>query len=59
MTNSFTRFIKDDEGQDLIEYALVGGLVAVGAIAAIDLIGDKVAAIFDAISKKLPTIAAT
>ncbi len=31
MKQLFVRFIRDEEGQDLIEYALIGSFVSVGA----------------------------
>jgi Flp pilus assembly pilin Flp len=37
----FTRFGIDDSGQGLIEYALVISLVAIVAIAALQLLGKK------------------
>ena len=33
MKNLLARFIKEEEGQDLIEYALLAALIAVAAIA--------------------------
>lgn len=35
MKNLIARFIREDEGQDLIEYALLMGLIALICIAAI------------------------
>jgi Flp pilus assembly pilin Flp len=35
------RFIREDEGQDLIEYGLLAGIITAGAIASIILIGPK------------------
>ena len=32
MKNLFARFIKEEEGQDLIEYALLAALIAVAAL---------------------------
>jgi pilus assembly protein Flp/PilA len=37
----FTRFCADDSGQGLIEYALVVALVAILALAALQLLGKK------------------
>lgn len=53
MGSLIARFMKDEEGQDLIEYALVGGLVAVAAVTAIGLIGTNVNRVFTAIKDKL------
>ena len=46
---------RKDEGQDLLEYALLVALIALGAVAAVTLAGDKVEAVFNAIAGKLPT----
>ena len=46
MKNLFVRFVREDAGQDLIEYGLLVGIITVGAIAAITAIGPKVAKFF-------------
>jgi pilus assembly protein Flp/PilA len=46
-------FSRRDEGQDLIEYALLVGLISLVAVAALTLTGTNVNAIFDAIQTKL------
>ena len=38
----FNRFVREDAGQDLIEYGLLIGLVTTGVIATITSIGGKV-----------------
>jgi pilus assembly protein Flp/PilA len=53
MGSLIARFVRDEEGQDLIEYALVGGLVAVAAVTAIGLIGTNINRVFVAIKDKL------
>ncbi len=35
------RFLKDDSGQGLVEYALIIALVSIVAIAALQLLGNK------------------
>jgi Flp pilus assembly pilin Flp len=40
------RLVKDDEGQDLIEYGLVAVLIAVGAILTIGSLGTAVNRVF-------------
>jgi pilus assembly protein Flp/PilA len=50
----FTRFVRDDSGQDLIEYGLLVGIITVGAIAAITSIGPKVATYFNTLDTNLP-----
>lgn len=39
-------FIKDENGQGMVEYALILGLIAVAAIAVIVLIGPKIKDMF-------------
>ena len=37
----FARFIRDDQGQDLIEYLLLGSFVSIGALAGATLLGTE------------------
>jgi len=53
MKNLFNRFVREDAGQDLIEYGLLVGIITVGAIASIKLIGPKVATYFSDLAGKL------
>ena len=56
MTNivkMFDNLIADESGQDLIEYALVAGLVGLVAITALQTLATKIIAIFTAISAAL------
>ena len=54
MQNLIARFVRDDEGQDLIEYGLLIGIITVGAIAAILAIGPKVQSYFEDLNSALP-----
>lgn len=51
-----TRFVREDEGQDLIEYAVVGGLIAVAGITLLTSIGTQVTRVLGAIVTKLTNI---
>jgi len=51
------RFVRGEEGQDLIEYALLVGLISLVAVAALTLTGSNVNAIFQAIQAKLAAAA--
>ena len=42
MKNLFVRFVREENGQDLIEYALLAGLIALVAVGSITLIGTNV-----------------
>jgi len=37
----FTRFVRDDQGQDLIEYALLGSFVSLAAYLGADFLGGE------------------
>ena len=53
MKKMFVRFIKEDAGQDLIEYGLLVGIITVGAITAITAIGPKVQKYYEDLDAKL------
>ena len=56
MTNVMTRMralLHDDDGQDLIEYALLAGLISLVAVATVTTAGEQVNGIFTKISGKL------
>jgi len=42
----FMQLLRDEEGQDLIEYALLASLVAMVTIATLRVMGTKVAAFY-------------
>jgi pilus assembly protein Flp/PilA len=46
-------FVREDEGQDLLEYALLVALIALIAIGAVGLAGQSVSAIFNDIAGQL------
>jgi pilus assembly protein Flp/PilA len=48
---------KDTRGQDLIEYALMAGLVAVVAVAAMPTVAQSITTIFSAIDAHLSNVA--
>lgn len=54
MRTMLVRFIRDDEGQDLIEYGLLAGIITAAAITAILAIGPKVTAYFSGLNSRLP-----
>ena len=46
-------FVRNDEGQDLLEYALLVALIAIVCVAMVGLTGTNVNLIFEEISTKL------
>ncbi len=54
MRNLFARFFLEEAGQDLIEYALLAGLIALVCVAAITAAGTKVSALFGKIETAIP-----
>jgi Flp pilus assembly pilin Flp len=46
MSKLVNRLVRSDDGQDLIEYGLLVGLITVGAVALITTIGERVVELF-------------
>jgi pilus assembly protein Flp/PilA len=53
LIDRIVKFAKNEEAQDLIEYALLVGLISLVAVAALTATGTNVNAIFQAIQGKL------
>ncbi len=51
--NLVKRFVRNDEGLETVEYAIIAGLIVVGTIVAITAIGLWVAAQFQALQSTL------
>jgi pilus assembly protein Flp/PilA len=49
------RLVQEEEGQGLVEYALILGLIVVGAITFMGPIGDKIEGWFQDISNAMGT----
>ena len=54
MKNLITRFVRDEQGQDLIEYGLLIGIITAGSLAFINPIGSKVSGYFNNLNNNLP-----
>ena len=48
------RFLREDEGQDLIEYGLLIGIISIAALIGIEAIGPKVGSYFSNLNATLP-----
>jgi Flp pilus assembly pilin Flp len=53
MKKLFVRFVRDTDGQDLIEYALLAATIALGTIAGMQIIRDAVNSEFSTIGQSL------
>ena len=53
MANLLKRLNKEESGQDLIEYAMIGLLIALSAIAAMGTVGQSINQEFSKISSSL------
>ena len=57
MKNLFNRFVREDQGQDLIEYALLAGFIALASVTAITLVGTNLNLLWTAVNTQLTAAA--
>ena len=57
MKNLAIRFVRDDQGQDLIEYALLGAFVSLAAITGATLLGTSLSSWYTRMSSSVDTMA--
>jgi len=53
--NAIARLVKENSGQDMLEYALLTALIALAAVVAVKAAGLQVSAIFNKIKTELTT----
>ena len=51
--NTFANLVRDEAGGEVLEYALVAGLIVIAAIAAITSVGGKVLARWTSVNNSL------
>jgi pilus assembly protein Flp/PilA len=56
MKSLFNRFVREEEGQDLIEYALLAALIAVASITILSAIATGTAGVFQKVTAALDTV---
>ena len=56
MTQAVTRFITDEAGADLIEYALLAALISLGAVLTLTQVGAGINGIFLKLNTKIASI---
>ena len=49
MKNLINRFVREEEGQDLIEYSLLAALISVACITIMGLVATEIQAVFQII----------
>jgi len=54
MKNFMVSFVRNEQGQDLIEYALLAGLITIFCVAAVKGAGSKVSALFVSVETAIP-----
>jgi pilus assembly protein Flp/PilA len=55
MKEMFKRFMKEESGATMVEYAILVALIAVAAIVIIGVLGGQINAAFKAVSDQLST----
>jgi Flp pilus assembly pilin Flp len=53
LKNLLTRLTADDRGGEVLEYALIAGLIVVAAIAVIGAVGNKVVATWTSLNSSM------
>ncbi len=54
MKESLVKLIREEEGQGMVEYGLIIGLVAIAVIVALTTMSGSISGVFDKITAKLP-----
>jgi pilus assembly protein Flp/PilA len=55
LQRSVLALLQDEQGQDLVEYALIAALVALVAIAAVSRVGSAASSLFISVGSKITT----
>lgn len=53
MKNLFAKLVRDEQGGEVLEYALIAGLIVVAAIAVISAVGTKVVARWNSLNASM------
>ena len=59
MKNLFLRLIRDEQGQDLVEYALIVAAVGLALITTVNQLSQGVVSLYSSITQDLSSIGAT
>lgn len=53
MTQLLISLVRDDQGQDLIEYALLAGFISLATVAAVTSVGTSLNGVYGSIATKV------
>jgi pilus assembly protein Flp/PilA len=53
MKNLIAQFVRDEQGQDLIEYALLAGFISLAVVAAVTNVGTALDGLYDNVETKV------
>ena len=53
MKNLIARFVRDEQGQDLIEYALLAGFISLAVVTAVTQVGDALTGLYGAVETQI------
>ena len=57
MQNALVRLVNEEDGQNLIEYALIAGIIALGAIVAMTGLKNQIVNAFNSVGNQLANAA--
>ena len=58
MKNLIARFVRDEQGQDLIEYALLAGFISLAVVAAVTNVGTALSGLYTGVETQVDNAAA-
>jgi len=58
MKTLIAQFVRDDQGQDLIEYALLAGFISLVVVGAVTAVGTSLSSFYTTVSGKVDDAAA-
>lgn len=53
MKNLIARFVRDEQGQDLIEYALLAGFISLAVVTAVTQVGTSLDGLYQNVETKV------
>jgi len=53
MKNLIARFVRDEQGQDLIEYALLAGFISLAVVTAVTSVGTALSGLYDGVENEV------